>query len=346
MGKLISEKYGLVRSEMNKRFRPITGKVTDINEEFKHNNDLKIFHDLCMLTQAGPNARQELLDAFKKSPGVVHQARWVTAASNLLCLYLQSMNPSKDLILVVKIILNIYGPALFYIKENWHVSNGPLHVYNVLQLSKKLLQVERPDLFTLVKNVIQNNGFYLHPENMLLAMVHDQDGPVRRKAIKIIESLREHEEEELDEEDLLDALVANDLGIRRFDIPTNINFEAKSYTQLINFKDFELFQMCSPPILKEYSIDDIKARNFTQDFKKVPAHSQHVERFVSLTSEAGKHAVGQENRHFWILNKMEATSKIPTTATKGDFLAIQDQEQEFHVKREKVKKKLCFDENE
>ena len=164
MGKLISAKDGLVRSEMNQQFRPITGKVTDIHEEFKHNNDLKLFHDLCMLTQAGPNARQELLDAFNKSPGVVHQARWVTAASNLLMLYLQSMNPSKDLILVIKIIVNIYGPALFYIKENWHVSNGPLHVFNVLQLSKKLLQFERPELFTIVKTVIQNNGFYLHPE--------------------------------------------------------------------------------------------------------------------------------------------------------------------------------------
>ena len=109
---------------------------------------------------------------------------------------------------------------------------------------------------------------------MLLAMVHDQDEPVRCKAIKIIKTLREHEEEEPDEEDLLDALEANDLGIRRFNIPSNINFEAKSYTQLIDFKDFDLFQMCSPPILKEYSIEDIKARNFTQDFKKVPAHSQ------------------------------------------------------------------------
>ena len=345
MGKLISAKDGLIRSEMNQRFRPITGKVTDIHEEFKHNNDLRLFHDLCMLTQAGPNARQELLDAFKKSPGVVHQARWVTAASNLLCLYLQSMNPSNDLILVVKIILNIYGPALFYIKENWHVSKGPLHVFHVLQLSKKLLQYEKPELFTIVKNVIQNNGYFLHPENMLVAMVHDPDGPVRSKAIKIIESLREHEEEEPDEEDLLEALEAGDLGIRRFDVPSKINFEAKSYTQLINFKDFDLFEMCSPPILKEYSIDDIKARNFTHDFQKVPAHSQHVERFVSLTSEAGKHAVGHDSRHFWILNKMEATSKIPTTATKGDFLAIQGQ-QELHMKREMVKKKLCFDKDE
>ena len=42
---------------------------------------------------------------------------------------------------------------------------------------------------------------------------------------------------------------------------------------------------------------------------------------------------------------MEATSKIPTSATKDDFLAIPSHDQQFHGKKEKSKKKLCFDEN-
>ena len=65
--------------------------------------------------------------------------------------------------------------------------------------------------------------------------------------------------------------------------------------------------------------------------------SQHVERFVALTSKAAEHAIGHQKRHRWILNKMKATKQIPiASAKKEDFFKATDV-----TKREKVKKKLC-----
>lgn len=39
-------------------------------------------------------------------------------------------------------------------------------------------------------------------------------------------------------------------------------------------------------------MDDLRNQNFPSDYKMVPCHSQHVERFVALTSIAGANAIG------------------------------------------------------
>ena len=70
--------------------------------------------------------------------------------------------------------------------------------------------------------------------------------------------------------------------------------------------------------------------------------SQHVERFVALTSKAAEHAIGHQNRHRWILNKMKSTKQIPiASAKKEDFFKAADA-----TKRETAKKKLCTEKNE
>ena len=69
--------------------------------------------------------------------------------------------------------------------------------------------------------------------------------------------------------------------------------------------------------------------------------SQHVERLVALTSKAAEYTIGYQNRHQWILNKINATKKIPTSSTKEDYINL--------VKNqniEKVKKKLCTESSE
>ena len=69
---------------------------------------------------------------------------------------------------------------------------------------------------------------------------------------------------------------------------------------------------------------------------KLLLFSQHIERIVALTSMAAEHTIGYQNRHQYILNKIAATKKIPTSSKKEDYInLVQD-----HC-REKVKKKLC-----
>ena len=67
--------------------------------------------------------------------------------------------------------------------------------------------------------------------------------------------------------------------------------------------------------------------------------SQHVERFVALTSKAAECAVGYQNRHQFILNKMAACKKVPTSARKDDFVNLVKNKDLKKLKN--VKKKLC-----
>ena len=86
----------------------VPGKVVDIKEDWDdilNNNDVKHLHVLCLLVQLGPKvADEKLMNSFYKSLGHVHNARWITAASNVLVLYMQEEEPSKDLVLLVTFI--------------------------------------------------------------------------------------------------------------------------------------------------------------------------------------------------------------------------------------------------
>ena len=73
-----------------------------------------------------------------------------------------------------------------------------------------------------------------------------------------------------------------------------INFQAKSYDELIDFKQFKPSLYSSPPLFKDHSIKDIKTKTFSEDIMKVLGHSQHVERFVYVTSQAGLYARVEE----------------------------------------------------
>lgn len=264
IGSRISGKDGLARANMNMSFVPIPGLVPDnVDPKLLQNSDIKHVYDLGTLTKLGTKkASTAQINAFFCHPGTVTNARWVTTASNILTLYLQEENPSANLVLMVEIIQNLYIPSLFNIKKNWHCSNGPQHLFSILKLSRDLFENKHPNLYENVKKTIRKNGFYSHPENILLGMVHDTDEKVREKGIKVIEKLREEDAKRPDGIE----------NIRRFQMPKNLNFDAQTYYEMVDFEDFTPDLICSPPILREYSIDDIRNLNFQEGYKTVPSH--------------------------------------------------------------------------
>ena len=320
IGADISGDEGLVRSKMI-RFKAISGKVPVIYADYCKNNDVETLHGYCLLVQQGPDADKYLKMSGKK-PGKVTASRWVTTATNILCLYIQTEEPSDSLILMVRYVLNVYGPMIFSIKCNWQFYYGPEHYYNLLKLSRNLFQDDHPDLLKVTCDVLTTNSYWIHPENMLLRMINDENPEVQEKALQLIQKQR---------------IKKKNINFRKFTKPNAkfINFEAQSYTELIDFDQYKPRMYTSPPILNEYSIQDIKTKNFGKDLLMVPCHSQHVERFVYLTSLASQNVVGHEKREAYILNKVESTSKIPTSATKEDWKRLS---------AEKVKRNLFPDE--
>lgn len=101
---------------------------------------------------------------------IVSHSQWLTATNRNLRLYVSTINPSNELIQVVKFILACYIPVWFAIKKNSSFIDGPKHVFKAIETSRYLPE----NLLQIIDPVIERNAFFVHPENLLLAMIMDE----------------------------------------------------------------------------------------------------------------------------------------------------------------------------
>ena len=331
IGKAIGGKNGLLRTPMNPKFKPISGLVAPIDKALLQNNDITNLFHLCLLIQAGPKAKH-LVKHFDCSPGNVSQARWITTANNILILYMQSMNPSNELRLIVRIVVNLYAPSIFRIKKDFHVANGPKHFFHIFTLAKDLFKAKQYDKYLeVVKTTLQTNGFHCHPENLLITMSLDKDVNVKKKAIEVIKKRREvGETDEIKSRRLVQYAKEEKYkkdcpltSVRKFKVP-ELNWSASAYHELVDWDELDEIDFSSPAIFSKYSLEEIEKNQFDEDFFRIPCHSQAVERAVYLTSQAAETVIGYENRHGFILNKLQSAEKIPTNFNRKHFKKIQN----------------------
>ena len=105
-------------------------------------------------------------------------------------------------------------------------------------------------------------------------------------------------------------------SIRKYIVP-KINFDATSYTQLI---DWENPGITEPPLtlsMTDAQITAFKTSPF--DVPHYPYHTQAVERGVHLVSEASSKVVGQKARDGFIRQRIHARKELKKFATKKDF---------------------------
>lgn len=126
-------------------------------------------------------------------------------------------------------------PVWFTIKAQPTVQFGARHLFKMIRLSRYL----DPNLRNVVDTVIQKNGFYAHPESVLLSMATDRRPEVRKRAASSIIEARQRQESE------------TDCPVRHFRVP-QINFTADDYTKIIDFKEMVV---SAPPILREIPTD-------------------------------------------------------------------------------------------
>lgn len=94
-------------------------------------------------------------------------------------MYVGSSKPTKELIEIVTLIMNVYAPTWFTIKLNHRCVNGAPNVFFFLIKSSRYLPLQYR---TKVDESIQRNAFFAHPENLLLAMLLENDENVRNLA--------------------------------------------------------------------------------------------------------------------------------------------------------------------
>ena len=107
--------------------------------------------------------------------------------------------------------------------------------------------------------------------------------------------------------------------IRAFKVPV-INFEAASFHSMIEWKDYS-----EPPLTKHVSdsclINSFKTKIFERidKLKRVPCHTQSVERHIKLVTEASSQVCGHHNREGFIKVTLNSRKKITSFKLKRHF---------------------------
>ena len=174
-------------------------------------------------------------DLVGQALGPLCSSRWLTTGERTLCKYTRTARPSKGLIRLVKVILNLYLPGWFKFKCSPHIQEGARNYYYLVDLSRSLLDKD----MVIAQRVLQVNAFWPHSENLIISMLSDDREEVRRKAVLWIMKARRD--------------FNPDMHPRQF-VPPVVNFKAKNYFDLIDW----VSEPCTePPLTMDLSLDDI-----------------------------------------------------------------------------------------
>ena len=115
-------------------------------------------------------------EVARRDPGTISHSRWITTANRILRLYVSTDEPSEALQILVMYITKVYAPVWLSIKCSSSCKDGLRHLWKLVHLSRYL-----PDNLKAVTDpAIQRNGYFAHPENMLLALITDSSHHMRK----------------------------------------------------------------------------------------------------------------------------------------------------------------------
>ena len=288
------------------QFQPISGNINTLPANIMKtlSNDQKYLYEIGLVVHSGSYSVTPKLAA--RSPGLLHHARWLTQANNILRLYISTIGPSKELTRLVKYILRIFIPGWFQVKMNSCCTDGPNNFIFIIKLMNKFLNDEEKNALL---PLLRRNGYFSHSENVLLAGIVDSDIQVRRKAIETILTIRRSLN-----------VNSNNSHVRTYKI-SNWNFQANDYMDFIEWDNLD--SVHEPPLTKD--IPDGLLKTWIDErqtsIPNIPCHTQAVERTIKLVTEVSKIYSSYEKRHQAILLTLISRQKMSKFDSKKDFLA-------------------------
>ena len=245
-------------------------------------------------------------DLARRVPGPVSNSRWLTTAIRILRIYVSEKNPSGELKTLSTFIMHVYAKLWFSIKSQWSCVMGSCHLFEMIRLTRYLDK----NLRTIVDKVIQNNGYFAHQENILLAMLFDKDCTIRKVACQRIKKIR----------------AEKNFGFRKFEIP-EINFEAKAYYDMIG--DWNTAGRVEPPLTVGIPIREIELQSeisadnvalpLAIKIAQYPCYTQAVEKAIRCVTEASAKVCGEASRDGFIRTRNESVQRNPSFENKGQY---------------------------
>lgn len=278
------------------QFEPIQTELPQVNEK-DLSTDQQYLFQMCKAVGEGICSTS----LAERNPGKMAHSRWLTTANRILRLYIATPEPSDNFQILVKFVIQVYSRMWFAIKTEPRLENGAKHLWKMISLSRGLPN----NIKIIIDKVIQDNAYFAHPENVLVAMLVDTRQHIRELAVRRI-------------------LKARKLGIKKriFKIP-KINFDAEDYIDLIDWSNCVISE---PPLTKDMSdeqlLDIIKSEESPFDF--FPCHTQAVERYVKVITDASSKVCGEKSRDGYIRAKLDARTDLPKFDNKGQYYATRN----------------------
>lgn len=130
-------------------------------------------------------------------------------------------------------------------------------------MDRKLLLIHssrylKKEYWDVVDKTIQINGFFGHPENILLSMLTDEKVDVREMALGKIKDAR---------------LSKNESLVWNFNIP-KLNFNATNFIKML---DWNKWSISEPPLIANISnegLDELVATNNLKEMLNLPCHTE------------------------------------------------------------------------
>ena len=343
IGKIISAKDDSWKTKsFMKNFEAREGLVEETDYKYA-NNDIQLLYLFCMLVQKGPNSKyRDILFKFigenkfaiNRIPGLISLARWITTATNILCLYVTTdpIEYGEDydkLVFMVDVIIRFYFVIIDRIHKNSHVSNGSKLFHEAMTLARDVLDDEN---WEKSEKVFLNNAYWAVYESIILAMSKDEDIKKRKVAAQEIKDAWERRQATI--KAILKRCPNEEkpetkMKVRKFEILEKlIDTKADDYSKMLPFDKLGSRQKTIPPLI----LDSVKKLGIKEVVRliidgslpmvDVPCHSQAVERNVKLNSEACEAVSGKENQLGWALNKQKSCKEFKTQETKQKFLDL------------------------
>ena len=284
------------------KFAAIPGKVPTLPPDVvkKLSRDQYLAYLYCHAVQSGVMP-QELATM---TIGPLVKSRWLTTGIRILCLYTRTKRPSKGLIRLVKVLLNLYFPGWFRYRHHSHIQDGSKNFHYLIELVSDLPEAEDRETAHVVLN---RNSFWAHPENIVISMMGDEDKEVRREAVNWVKRARQ----EFDP--------AN--HPRQF-FPPTVDFTATSYTKMV---DWEQMECTEPPLTRDMSeaeLDEVVEKAYK--FEDFPNHTQQVEAAVRVVHDTATRRASHRARDNLIHQLLEGRGKCSKFKTKRDGLGMLD----------------------
>lgn len=215
-------------------------------------------------------------------------------------MYVSKKKPTKNLKTLTTFIIKVYVPTWFAIKLHPSCIYGSKHLFDIISRSRYL----EKSLGNIIDAVIQRNGYFAHPENILLAMLGDERKLVREQAVNTI----------------MESRLKNDSTekLRSFNVPT-LNMSAKDYIDMIDWKKINITE---PPLtrdLEEHNLRLVVENGLGDNITGHPCHNQAVERSVKLVTEASSKVCTSTSRDGFIRTTLESRSELPKFNTKKEY---------------------------